>query len=609
MKKIYYAIFTLFFLALSVEAQLTPELIFYKFDGSGNTVPNLALTPPLGTANGTLTGAITQGSPGICNGALLGTGGSASADYVNTGWAPNLGNGAWTVSFRTSNIPNTTTLYYIFGDGGTSSWRVFTNGVAGNGNWIMRGPHSDVIITGGATMAPHMNTWVYDPIAGNVKGYLDGVLVATTAQASINLNGTGPLRVGGYSSGTGLATGGRMDDFRFYNRALTPQEILDVYNGSAGAFLGPDMGLCPGTTVTLSVPSSGGTVMWSDSSTADTLLISQAGTYFVSYVGACESGNDTIVINSVAVPQAGFAGADTVLCTGDSAMYSTGYPGWPTLWSTGDTTDMVTLSLPGTYTVEVSNQCGTFADTVDVIQSALVYTSFIAPDSNYYCDGDSAILMSVNAYDTYVWSSGGTAQSEMVSGTGIYTLQVTDGCGSGVDSISLVFNSAPTAGFSNTPNMMSVSFTNASTGSGPLSYAWDFGDQNTSTQQDPTHTYAANGTYVVTLTVTNGCGTSTISDTIVIDVVGMDPSQGIAYEVYPNPAQQDITVSGNVLGNTTLRIQLVNALGQTVRELPETVANGAWAQSLAIRDLPNGIYYLQVNADQISKTTRLVIQH
>jgi PKD repeat protein len=609
MKKIYYAILALFLLGLSAEAQLTPELIYYRFDGSGGTVPNLALTPPPGTATGVLTGAITQGSPGICGGALLGTGGSASSDYVNTGWAPNLGNGAWTVSFRTSDIPNTTTLYYIFGDGGTTGWRVFTNGVAGNGNWIMRGPHGDVIIAGGATVAPHMNTWVYDPVAGNVKGYLDGVLVATTTQASVNLNGAGPLRVGGYSSGTGLPVGGKMDDFRLYHRALSAQEVLDVYNGAAGAFLGPDTLLCQNASITLSVPSSGGMVMWSDSSTADTLLVTMPGTYSVAYSGTCESGNDTIVIGSIPTPQPGFVGQDTVLCTGDSVMYSTGYPGVSTVWSTGDTTDMVTITMPGTYTVEITNQCGTFMDTVDVVQSALVYSGFIAPDSNYYCEGDSALLMSVIAYDTYVWSSGGTAQSEMVSGTGTYILEVTDGCGSGMDSISLVFNTAPTAGFSNTPNMMSVSFTNASTGSGPLSYAWDFGDQNTSTQQDPMHTYAANGTYIVTLTVTNGCGTSTVTDTILIDVVGMDPSQGISYEVYPNPAQQEVTVSGNVLGNTSLRIRLVNALGQTVQELPETVANGAWAKSLNIRDLPDGIYYLQVNADQVSNTTRLVIQH
>ncbi|MCB0754809.1 MAG: PKD domain-containing protein, partial [Flavobacteriales bacterium] len=53
-----------------------------------------------------------------------------------------------------------------------------------------------------------------------------------------------------------------------------------------------------------------------------------------------------------------------------------------------------------------------------------------------------------------------------------------------------------------------TSFTNTSSiGAGTLTYAWDFGDSNTSTDQDPSHTYALDGTYTVTLTVTsdNGC--------------------------------------------------------------------------------------------------------
>ena len=64
---------------------------------------------------------------------------------------------------------------------------------------------------------------------------------------------------------------------------------------------------------------------------------------------------------------------------------------------------------------------------------------------------------------------------------------------------------SPTAG-------SAVSFTDASTGS-PTSWLWDFGDPgsgtaNTSGQQNPSHTFAAAGSYTVTLTVANASGTS-----------------------------------------------------------------------------------------------------
>ncbi len=51
-----------------------------------------------------------------------------------------------------------------------------------------------------------------------------------------------------------------------------------------------------------------------------------------------------------------------------------------------------------------------------------------------------------------------------------------------------------------------VSFTNTSSGATPLTYNWDFGDGNTATDVQPTHTYEVPGTYSVKLSVTNADG-------------------------------------------------------------------------------------------------------
>ncbi len=57
-----------------------------------------------------------------------------------------------------------------------------------------------------------------------------------------------------------------------------------------------------------------------------------------------------------------------------------------------------------------------------------------------------------------------------------------------------------------------VTFTNSTTGTGPMTYAWDFGDGGNSTSQSPNHTYTVAGTYTVKLTVTDkwGCADSLI---------------------------------------------------------------------------------------------------
>lgn len=78
----------------------------------------------------------------------------------------------------------------------------------------------------------------------------------------------------------------------------------------------------------------------------------------------------------------------------------------------------------------------------------------------------------------------------------------------------------PTADFTFTVNALTATFTDASTDpdvKNTLTHAWDFGDGATSTAQNPSRTYAAAGTYSVTLTVTDSSGkTGTITKSVTV---------------------------------------------------------------------------------------------
>ncbi len=213
----------------------TPELLHYKFDGTGTTVPNLASNPPSGTANATLMGSLTQGGgtdlcPAITGGTLIGTGGNGASDYLNTGWATNLTGTSWTISFKTSNISPNVSAFYMFGDTTANNLRCFAEGAAGSGNWLLRGNGmTDVLVTGAGTSIT-TTTFVYDSAASTIKAYVNGNLVNTVAQGVLSFTGTGPFKVSGYGSNVGLPNGGRMDDFRVYNRALSELEVLSISN-------------------------------------------------------------------------------------------------------------------------------------------------------------------------------------------------------------------------------------------------------------------------------------------------------------------------------------------------------------------------------------------
>ena len=75
--------------------------------------------------------------------------------------------------------------------------------------------------------------------------------------------------------------------------------------------------------------------------------------------------------------------------------------------------------------------------------------------------------------------------------------------------------------FSYEADGLTVTFTNESTVTPPVTYLWDFGDEETSTEKDPVHTYAKKGEYTVKLTVTdqNG-GTHEVSTSIAVDRKG-----------------------------------------------------------------------------------------
>jgi PKD repeat protein len=63
-------------------------------------------------------------------------------------------------------------------------------------------------------------------------------------------------------------------------------------------------------------------------------------------------------------------------------------------------------------------------------------------------------------------------------------------------------------------------------GGGPVEYSWTLGDGQTATGSDPTHSYTKQGTYTVTLTVTDSDGL-TASDTCSVTVLNVVPTAGL----------------------------------------------------------------------------------
>ncbi len=113
-----------------------------------------------------------------------------------------------------------------------------------------------------------------------------------------------------------------------------------------------------------------------------------------------------------------------------------------------------------------------------------------------------------------------TAQNPIVNfpGGGNYRVTLTASNSAGADSKVLIMTlnvtPAPVAGFTHNVSGNTANFTNTSTGA--TSYLWNFGDGSTSTSANPSHAYNEGGSYSVTLTSTNSCGSDSEIKTVII---------------------------------------------------------------------------------------------
>ena len=125
------------------------------------------------------------------------------------------------------------------------------------------------------------------------------------------------------------------------------------------------------------------------------------------------------------------------------------------------------------------------------------------------------------------------------------------------------------------------------------SYAWDFGDGNTSNQPNPVHTYAQPGVYQVTLTVSNICGPHTATKSFPVGNLGIDPQDFPAtFSVYPNPTDGPIAVKCEIPMASSLELRLTNVLGALLYEEKRPMMAGDLLIEIPDVALPTGTYFI-----------------
>lgn len=233
---------------------------------------------------------------------------------------------------------------------------------------------------------------------------------------------------------------------------------------------------------------------------------------------------------------------DGPAATGEMVNFTNLSSGTPPIayeWDFGDGSPTSTDTNPshvyttaGTYDVELTatNAFGSDTHTVNV-------TIGEATTANFSHDGPAAVGEAVNFTNLttgtppiiYSWDFGDGSPnstdenpSHAYTAAGTYNVELTatNAYGSDTHIMAVTVSEAAVADFSHDgPAAVGtdVNFTNLSAGAGPITYEWDFGDGSAvSTDENPTHAYADEGTYIVSLTATNGFGSDTHTEPVTV---------------------------------------------------------------------------------------------
>lgn len=170
----------------------------------------------------------------------------------------------------------------------------------------------------------------------------------------------------------------------------------------------------------------------------------------------------------------------------------------------------------------------------------------------------------------------------------------------------------PVAGFTyNQINNFNVQFSNTSQSG--ANYLWNFGNGNTSTGENVTFNFNIEGTYSVSLIVSNACGADTFTQNVIVQkLLSIDNSLNPfnpfnAITIYPNPASDLLFIRGYANQNQSGRVEFSDPSG---RLLFNQSANfdGDWLLSIPVSDYESGVYFISIIGEKGAKVQKCWIK-
>jgi hypothetical protein len=301
----------------------------------------------------------------------------------------------------------------------------------------------------------------------------------------------------------------------------------------------------------------------------------------------------------------GLGGSATVTTVDQTGTYSYA-------WSNSITNSTITNVAAGIYTVTVtsSNGCAN-VEQVIIDDAGAPSTSIVAYSDvqcSGVCDGTISVLASGgSAPYSYSWDDPGSQTDMTATGLcgGAFNVTVTDNSGCQSFGSQDIFEPvALTIDLYATDETMGCDGSiraNVAGGVETYSYLWD--DGNAQSTYDAIN--LCGGIYSVNVTDANGC---TVSGGGTVITSMFEPQPGLEVKVYPIPNKGRFEVMMTLGTREHVSIAVKNLLGQTVHGEDLGSSIGYVRHDINIKSAPAGIYFVQIQAGNLSQVVKIIKQ-
>ncbi|MCT4629162.1 Ig-like domain-containing protein [Winogradskyella sp.] len=405
------------------------------------------------------------------------------------------------------------------------------------------------------------------------------------------------------------------------NGCSSTDEVIVTVNSLPTLTITEDLSIVEGESVQLTVFGAD-TYLWSTGEASDTIVVTPNSTTTYTVLGTnltCTAeAQVTVTVEELLVVS---AGQDENVCENSGyEVVLTSSPGDSYLWSTGETTQSITVSPLSTTTYDVTVTQGVQVDSDEV-------TVFVNPNPDVVIlNGESVNIMngdfvtlSASGANTYEWNNGASQPNVAVSPSQTTAYEVRGYIGDCYDEKQVVVNVIPEviadAGEDEEICIGDMITLTASGGDGSeYEYVWSTGETTQSIQVSPTETTEYTVTVFssliddfdedsVTIFVETDCSDDGVEEPI--DGTALD----FSFAVYPNPAADyvDIKLAGS---DRLTNLYLYDITGKIIQEkrVENESLNVSSTTRLDISSLKPGIYLIKMSDAERELYSRLIVR-